>query len=148
MAKKLDDIQQKELVYLKEQSLTILNFMIKKNGEMPMFDEFKKVIHETFEKKNIKGLNYLNKDIIEWSKGLSQIDSVSLNELLIKKFGKHLSQSDNKITVEINRIIKRGKINNEKEYNLLLEKIEGIYLDIARKDEVEVINCLLANYSK
>ena len=148
MAKKLDDIQQKELVYLKEQSLTILNFMIKKNGEMPMFDEFKKVIHETFEKKNIKGLNYLNKDIIEWSKGLSQIDSVSLNELLIKKFGKHLSQSDNKITVEINRIIKRGKINNEKEYNLLLEKVEGIYIDSARNDEVEVINNLLGTYSK
>jgi thymidylate kinase len=68
--------------------------------------------------------------------------------LLIKKFGKNLSQSDNKVRVQINRIIKRGKINNEKEYNLLLKQVEEIYLDIARKKEVEVINNLLATYSK
>jgi thymidylate kinase len=68
--------------------------------------------------------------------------------LLIKKFVKNLSQSDNKVRVQINRIIKRGKINNEKEYNLLLKQVEEIYLDIARKKEVEVINNLLATYSK
>jgi hypothetical protein len=54
MAKKLDDIQQQELVYLKEQSLTILDFMIEKNGVMPLFDDFKNVIYETFEKKILK----------------------------------------------------------------------------------------------
>ena len=55
MKKTLNDIKQKELVYLKEQSLTILDFLIEKNGVMPLFDEFKNVIQETFEKKNIKG---------------------------------------------------------------------------------------------
>ena len=148
MAKKLNDIQQKELVRLKEQCLTILNFMIEKNGELPLFDQFKNIIHETFEKKNISGLKYLSKDIIEWAKGLSQIDFASLQELLIKKFGTNMSQSDDKIIIEINRILKRGKINNKEEYNLLLEEVEEIYLDIDKKDKVEVINNLLASYSK
>ena len=148
MAKKLNDIQQKELVRLKEQCLTILNFMIEKNGELPLFDQFKNIIHETFEQKNISGLKYLNKDIIEWANGLSQIDFASLQELLIKKFGTNMSKSDDKIIIEINRILKRGKINNKEEYNLLLEEVEEIYLDIDKKDKVEVINNLLASYSK
>ena len=51
MEKKLNDIQQKELLYLKEHSITILDFMIEKNGEVLVFDEFKNIIFEIFEKK-------------------------------------------------------------------------------------------------
>lgn len=85
---------------------------------------------------------------MEWVRGLSQVDSIALDKLLIKRFGKNLSQSDNKSTVQINRIIKRGKINNEKEYQLLLNEFEEIYLDINSKDEVKLINNLLTTYSK
>lgn len=56
MARKITEKQQKELDYIKEWCLTILNFMIRKNSNTPIITQTKNVILETYNSQNIKGL--------------------------------------------------------------------------------------------
>lgn len=45
-------------------------------------------------------------------------------------------------------VVKKGKISNASEYELLLTRVEEIYSDESKKEEVEKLNMLLADYHK
>lgn len=148
MPKQLNDIQQKELHHIKDWCLTILNFMIEKSGDNPLFQQFKNIIVETHEKQNLKGLRHVIKDVNEWAKGLSKSDFDELNNLLNRKFEKDLIKEDTKISNKISQVLKKGKISNEEEYRMLLNRVEEIYADESKKEEVKSFNKLLADYHK
>lgn len=46
------------------------------------------------------------------------------------------------------KIIKRGRINNNIEYSLLLSRVEEIYADESKAEEVKKFNELLADYHR
>jgi hypothetical protein len=148
MAKKITEKQLKELEQIKEWCLTILNFMTSKNSNMPIINQTKDVVVETYNNQNIKGLRYCNKDINEWAKSLSQSDLDELNNLLRNKFGEDLVKDSSKILTKIKQIVKNGKIANEDEYRLLLSRVDEIYDNVNKKSEVETLNKLLADYHK
>jgi len=148
MAKKITEKQQKELDYLKEWCLMILNFMISKNNNTPIITQTKDVILETYNSQNIKGLRYCNKDIIEWAKGLPHSDFVELKKLLQDTFGEDLIKNANRDFSEIQQVVKKGKISTEDEYRLLLSWVDEIYNDESKQDEVLPLNKLLVAFHK
>lgn len=148
MAKQLNDRQIKELSQIKEWCLAILNFMISKNGETPGLKMFVEVITDSYQKQNLKGLKYVNKDINEWARGLPLSDVDELNKLLWNRFGEDLSKQTNRNLVKIAQIIKKGKIANEDEYRLLLIRVDEIYKDESKQDELQTLNNLLADYHR
>lgn len=148
MAKQLNDRQIKELSQTKEWCLAILNFMISKNGETPGLKMFVEVIIDSYQKQNLKGLKYVNKDINEWARGLPLSDVDELNKLLWNRFGEDLSKQTNRNLVKIAQIIKKGKIANEDEYRLLLIRVDEIYKDESKQDELQTLNNLLADYHR
>jgi hypothetical protein len=148
MDRKITEKQQKELDYMKEWCLTILNFMISRNSNTPIITQTKNVILETYNSHNIKGLRYCNKDITEWAKGLNQSDFVELNKFLHDKFGEDLVKNDNRDLSKINQVIKKRKISCEDEYRLLLSRVDEIYNDLNKQDEVFTLNKLLADFHK
>lgn len=76
-----------ELNLLKDQCITILDFMMSKNDNT-VFLQFKNVVMETYNKKNLNGFKkYLIKDITEWASGLPKNDLDDLNVILNSKFG-------------------------------------------------------------
>jgi len=148
MTKKITEKQQKELDYIKEWCLMILNFMISKNSNIHIITQTKDIILETYNSQNIKGLRYCNKDIIEWAKGLPQSDFVELNKLLQDKFGEDLGKNANRDLSKISQVIKKGKISSDDEYRLLLSRVDEIYNDTSKQDEVHTLNRLLVDFPK
>ena len=86
------------------------------------------------------------KDMNELSKGLSSIDLEELNRVLKERFGSDLTVYSNKGLAKIQRIIKRGRVNTDDEFRLLSNRVDEIYADDSKKDEVEVLNKLMGDY--
>jgi hypothetical protein len=79
---------------------------------------------------------------------LSPSDYKYLNDQLLEKFGNDIDNTEEKNTIKITKIIKRGKINNENEYRLILNRAEEIYHDKNKKSILDQLNELLAKYDK
>jgi hypothetical protein len=148
MARKITEKQQVELDYIKEWCLAILNFMISKNSNTPIITQTKDVILETYNGQNIKVLRYCKRDVNEWAKGMPQSDFVELNKLLQDKFGEDLIKNANRDLSKISQVIKKGKISSEDEYRLLLSRVDEIYNDKSKQDEVQTLNKLLVDFHK
>lgn len=148
MAKKLNSIQIKELIHIKEWCLTVMNFMISHYEGKDVFIQFSEVIKEGFNKQDLRGMRYVYKDTNEWAKGLPLTHIEELNRILNEKFGEDIKKQTDRDITKISRIIKNGEINSEDEYRLILNRVEEIYADDNKKEEVLKLNKLLANFHK
>ncbi len=148
MVKNITVKQQQELEHIKDWCITIIDFIIKKGGVPIVMTEIKRVVNNSYAKKNLRGLRTCSKDLNEWAKGFSDSDVSELNILLTEKCGENLTNETKKTSGKIKQIIKRGKINNENEYRTLLSKVDEIYDDNRKKNEVEALNKLLIEYDK
>lgn len=144
MKNNISENNQNELDLLKNWCLTIVNFLIELDGESPIFSELKSVINKSYDVKNLKALRHCKKDINEWARGIPIQETSKLNILLLEKFGESLEVSKRKIEL----ILKKGKINSQEEYNILLNKVEDIYDKDGKENEIETLNKLLAQYEK
>lgn len=135
-----------ELEYLQRRSLTIIQFIIDKNPDNLMIQKFKKIMEETYNKKNLAGLKTLSRDLNAWAKSLPEKDIRELQTLLLAKFEENLS--GDKITHSIiKKALKTKKIENEESYRVIYEYL----IDISNKDpfynETQELNDLLQLYS-
>tara|TARA_R110002096_G_scaffold432475_1_gene649393 strand:+ start:378 stop:830 length:453 start_codon:yes stop_codon:yes gene_type:complete len=137
--------QKKELEQLKEWCSTIIDFLIRKNNNEQIFIQLREVVNKTFKDKNLKGLRYCKKDLNEWTKGLDINEVLELNKLLNDKFGYNLCERFN----DLDKIIKRGIINNIDEYKAIINRVEEICSsDTENEKELAVLNQLLIKYEK
>lgn len=89
----------------------------------------------------------------EWANGTKENDLrksqfSELNKILLAKFGRTLVDEDKETESEIEKIIKRGKINNKEEYRIILTKVDEIYANESKADVVQSLNNLLLKYDK
>ena len=74
-------------------------------------------------------------------------DSIEvLNELLKKKFGYSISDEIDEETNTIQKIIKRGKLRSDKEFELIKRREEEIWQDETQKDYAETLRRLMGEY--
>lgn len=85
-------------------------------------------------------------DTLDMAKDLSYAQKEELNAILREKFGTDLNEQNNKNYKKIKRVIQRGKIKTDEEYYLLKERIDEIYDDESKREEVEELGTLLLNY--
>jgi len=112
-------------------------------------EQTKEILERAYEKKDIKQLKGINKELDVWLREMFRPDEKEeLSRLLKEKFGEDTKQVDLKRIEKINKIVKRGKINNKNEYELLLQRVEEIYSDDSKNEEVTELNKLLADFHK
>lgn len=145
--KELSESKLKEVEHLKEWCLFILKFIIEKSGDNIIFNNLIYTTINLYERKDIRGLKYAFREVNEMSKGLSLDELYELNLLLKKEFGENFENNNIKLVKKVNSIIKRGKINNEEEFRLLEIRMDDIYADDKNKDEIKIIDNLLADYN-
>ena len=139
--------------HIKDWCISILDFVSIKN---PAFRDFSEITKENLirhyrdnNQKTYKGFQQGYRDINEMANSLSSLDLKELNILLQKRFGKDLLSANKKdVKSKIEKILRKGKISNASEYELLLARVEEIYSDEGKKDEVERLNALLTDYHK
>ncbi|GGH25195.1 hypothetical protein FAZ19_15825 [Sphingobacterium alkalisoli] len=145
MKKKNNNTKEIEFQQTYEWCNTIVEFMIQKHGETPGLKMFNETINDCRENLNLKGLKYIIKDLNEWIRDLSSNHLNELNGLLINKFGYDLSKKLDEDSIKVNQIVSKGEIENDKEYNIVLKKVESMIID-GKHEEVSELNKLLTKY--
>lgn len=140
----------KELDILKNKCLLFNQFMIEKGGfpiEMQSsFFESNKLINEAYANVKIKVLKTMSKDIDE-----QVLKHMSLPMVLELKayFGKldiDFEAVDKARLSAIDKIVKKGKISGSSEYELLINRVDEIYNEPTRAEELDILNGLLLRF--
>lgn len=135
------------LELLKNKILLFNEFLIEKLG-MPreFFIETNNLIEVAYQEKNTKVLKSGDKEIYLQLKEMPLEKQLELKELFKEKLDINLDILQKLFEKSIEKIIKRGKILNDDEYRLLLDKIDNL-TEIKTEDEIKKINTLLVDYS-
>ncbi|WP_443946630.1 hypothetical protein ACJVDH_05875 [Pedobacter sp. AW1-32] len=138
----------KELEKLKNKCLLFNQFMIEKGGfpiqMQSSFVECNMLINEAYANRNNKLIKAMSADIdeqISRHMPLSMVLELQAYVLTLD-FG---SVEEVKLK-EIDKIIKRGRISGSGEYDLVINFVDEIHNDLARADEVNVLNGLLLKF--
>lgn len=146
--KALDKKKYNELELKKEWSLIIISFIQNIDKNEYFFEQLKNSVGAAFFDNDLKGIRMIYNDVNEWAKGLDKSQLSELNKILIAKFGRSLIDEEKEIDSKIEKIVKRGKINSEDEYRLILAKVDEIYADKSKVNTIKVLNDLLLKYDK
>lgn len=106
-----------------------------------------KLIDEAYQQKNIKVLKSGHSEINMFFKEMPLEMQLELKKLFNEKLNVDLDIFQKQFDKTIQKVIKRGKINNEDEYRLLLDRMDDTNI-IKSNDEINKINSLLINYQK
>ena len=135
---------------LREWCVTIYNFILDIYPEMvESLKEIEKIVKEELdEKTDIRRMRLLYREM-NWlvEEGFlpdSQMDS--LNQILQEKFKHSLNDAANSDYDEIKKIVKRGKILNDREFELVKNREEAIYADESQAEYAEILRGLLVAY--
>lgn len=94
----------------------------------------------------MRDLRMFARELLDDAKHLPPAEREELDRLLRARLGAGLDAGTGETKGELDRVLRRGRIANEREYRLLLDRAEEIHLDTARNDELSRINELLAAY--
>ena len=141
-----------EYLFLRDWILEITRFLyniaVKENEELASYflSEFTGRTEIAYNRRNLRGLKCIFNDINDDANDLDEINKNSLNEILNGKFGFGLEYFNGKTLSKIKSITKRGRIENVDEYRLVSERVERIYADDKKKEELDALNSLLADF--
>lgn len=130
---------------LKDWCLLVLDFIESKHSPS-ILGNLKEDVNLAYENGDFRPLKTLYRDLNEWVSGFPIVYQTELNDLLLTKFGRLLNEYAIKSISILNKIIKKGKIENEDEYRIVMARIDQIYDDSTKKDELQKLNQLLFNH--
>ena len=138
--------KQTELDYLKKRIFIFADFFIEKYN-LDFFKNVKPGLEVEYEKSNLRGLRLASKDFNNWIREIPVNDAIELGEILKKELGEDLSVIEQKRLRKISQVVKKGKIKNLDEYELLSNRVDEIYTDSDKADEVKKLNNLLVDFN-
>lgn len=118
------------------------DYLTKTQGENFILTQLRELFEKAYSEQNERRLKKLNSELDKWIRELPPHEKDELFSLLNKKLGEGSVSKDD----EVNRIIKRGSINNRWEYALILQRVEEIFSDEGKKPELTILNQLLADF--
>lgn len=104
------------------------------------------VINAAFDRRDLRGLRMMWRDVRKWTKALSAARRMQLEELLQSAFGVGLVNSAHKDKQTVSQTLKRGRIDGDEEHRILTNRAEEIYAEVSKRSELKQINSLLAEY--
>ena len=135
--------------YIKNRFYVFYDYANKIHGSSFLMESTKTILENAYEKKDIKQLRRLNKELNVWLREMFRPDEKEgLIKILNEKLNEDVNDSDLKRLNKIDKVVKRGKINNIFEYELLLQRVEEIYSDDNKKENVTELNKLLSDFHK
>ena len=134
---------------LREWCITILDYLVTISPEYSyLVHEFKAVIEKIDKKQSMRYMRAMYKEM-NWLVGddyLSDPLMDQLNQILTEKFKYNLVDVAAAEKDEIQKIIKRGKIRNDREFELVKNQEEAIYDDDSQTEYAEILRGLLGDY--
>lgn len=138
--------------YIKDWCITVIDFKLEIEGnpiglkQLELYEFLKEEIKSNFNSKDKKvqrGIKGVFNDLQEEAGYWPDKIKTDLNNILYSKFGENINQEK-----EINKIIKRGKINNDCEYRLINIKVDEICQSDSNSPELDRLNNFLLVYEQ
>lgn len=134
---------------IRDRFYIIYNYIIETQGSNFFFEECKRKIDIAYEQSDQRSLKRADKEIDVWLVEMfPPKEKLEVSKLLKGKLNEDTNKADINRIRNIDRILKRGRINTLKEFSLVQQRVEEIYDDYTKKLEVEKLNKLLANFHK
>lgn len=130
---------------LYKRSITIIDFISKKNPNSVILNEFKNILIKTYSKKNSRGLQIVTNDITAWAKSLPKVDYSELCQILDYKDDVDL-RFDDDILKTIEKCLNSGVIENENEFRIIHEFLSDFQENDAYYSKNLQLDKLLQNY--
>ena len=136
---------------LREWCLTVLDFLNNQDSQFLILVEYgKKAIADIDKKQNLKKMRAMYKEtyLLLNEDHINSLQLLTLNEILKEKFGHCIADETELETKAIDKIIKRGRIRNDSEYELIWRREDKIYTDDSQYEYAEKLRKLLNDYEK
>jgi polyhydroxyalkanoate synthesis regulator phasin len=136
---------------LRQWCLTICNYLLSVDKRFSIFicgkDSFLSVLEDIDRTRNLRKIRALYKELnIMAGEILSSKQMDDLNQLLKEKFGHNIADEKDKETEIIQKIIKRGKIRNDREFELVKCREEEIWEDDSQIEYAETLRRMMGDY--
>lgn len=148
-----DKTKAMELKTLRDKCILFNQFMAEKGGLPPQlaeaYKESNKLIESAYMEGKIKPLKSMSADIDDQViRHMPLSMAQELKNLFKEKLNIDYDVVDKARMQAIEKLLKKGKISKPDEYELLLNRVDEIYADPNKADEVKRLNELLAAYHK
>lgn len=145
--KNLRDSQKEKLEFEKIWCDTILDFLIDNMSETIVFRMYKERIDESYQRKRLGDFRFYITDLMELVNNVISGKKLRMLDcLLVEQLGVGLRWQYEKIRKKIQLIKKKGELENEDEYRLILAYIDQIYSNPSKADELQKFNRLLNKF--
>lgn len=137
---------------LRQWCVTICDFLLSMNSEFSNLVYGKygvmEVIGNIDKTHNLRKMKALYKEmnILVGEEMLSPKQMDDLNQLLKEKFGHNIADEKDKETEIIQKIIKRGRIRNDREFELVKRREEEIWEDDSQIEYAETLRRMMGDY--
>ena len=138
----------KELKYLRDKMYLYMDYLITNYGNAEIYAQTRKNVDKAFEEGNLKVLKSGENDIHEHIRGMPLKDAFILMNLFKEKLGEDISKFENKRLKSIEGVLARRRIKTVIEYELLMNRVDEIFSDVSKVEELKLINELLIGYEK
>jgi len=142
-----------ELKRLRDKCILFNQFMIEKGGipkELAgVYTQSNRLLESAYQEGKVKPLRVASNDIddqVTRHMPLSML--LELKSFFKSKLGYDFQFFEDARLKAIEKVLKRGKINDPQEYELLLNRVEEVHLDASKAGEIELLNRLLIFYDK
>ena len=140
-----------ELELLKDKCIFYTQFVIQKLSSSPEaiqgLEETYRFIQEAYQLKWIKPLRAFSADIDDQVlRHMPLAIAVEFKNLIKEKLRIDYSDVEKACSKVIQRILKNGKISDSQEYELVVNRIDEIFTDHKRADELKTLNKLLTEF--
>jgi len=140
-----------ELELLKDKCVFYTQFVIQKLSSSPEsirgLEETYRFIQEAYQLKKIKPLRAFSADIDDQVlRHMPLAIAVEFKNLIKEKLKIDYEDVEKAFTRVIDRILKNEKISNNQEYELVVNRIDEIFTDHTRSEELKTLNKLLTAF--
>jgi hypothetical protein len=140
-----------ELELLKDKCVFYTQFVIQKLSSSPEsiqgLEETYRFIQEAYQTKRIKSLRAFSADIDDQVlRHMPLAIAVEFKNLIKEKLKIDYEDVEKAYSRVIERILKNGKISNSQEYELVVNRIDEIFTDHTRAEELKALNKLLTEF--
>lgn len=137
--------KQEELEKLIKRFDVFYDFLLKNGTSGVLLSQARDIAYNAYKSNSLTILRRISKELDVWYREMPKDSQFELEQILKEKLNEEIK--DNTLD-QLTKVVKRGVVNNPKEYALLLKRVEEIYADDDKKAEVIRLNELLADYHR
>lgn len=142
---KTNENKQEELDKLIKRFDIFYEFLLKNETSEEIFSQAIDIAYNAYKSNNLTILKRINKELDVWFREMPFDSQFELKQILKEKLNEEIID---KTLDKIKKVVKRGVINNLKEYKLILNRVDEIYADDDKYEEIIKLNELLVDYHK